>query len=155
MTGRAPHLVRPFREGREIRRKRCSEAHTLARYRVVEAERRRMEKLPGHTACELVRPTAAAPTHPPFPASTIDLVPHDRMSDVAQMHPDLVRPAGLQRDVQKVRPQPTLGQSHPREGVPTVLDGRHPLPVARVPANGRVDGEGVLIDVTPHERLIE
>ena len=40
MTGRAPHLVRPFREGREIRRKRCSEAHTLARYRVVEAERR-------------------------------------------------------------------------------------------------------------------
>jgi hypothetical protein len=122
---------------------------------MVEHQLGSVEELPRSPARELSGPGLRRTAHASLPAPTIDRVPDDRMPDMSEMHTDLMRPSRPERDIEEVRPLPTLAHPDPGDGVPTALDDRHPLAILRISADRCVDRERRLREVTPGRGQVE
>ena len=78
--------------------------------------------------------------HAPVDAA-VERIADDRMSDRAQVHANLVRAPGMNRDLrQRDRGVEVLGADDPRHGFPAAPGSRrHLLPVARIAPDRRID----------------
>ena len=106
---------------------------------VVDHELRSVQELAGNTAGKLERPAAIRPAHAALPASPVHHVAHDRVSQVSEVHSNLVRATRLERDVQQVSGPPTLSNPSAGHGSPARLDHRHAPPLPGIPADWGID----------------
>ena len=89
--------------------------------------------------------------HAPVDAA-VQRVADDRMADGAQVHADLVRPAGVNRHLAQREPGQVMRARDPRHRVARVLGARrHLLPVGRIASDRRVDAAPGLHDA-PDQR---
>src|SRR5262245_10983458 len=118
----------------QIRRQRRSEFHSSAIPRVVEDEPRSMQERSlqvGH------RPDVAR-----YAAmdAAVQRIADDRMSDGAEMHPDLMGPARVDGDLAQRQSGQVDGSRNAGDGFARAARARrHLLAVDRVTADGRVD----------------
>src|SRR5690606_2913782 len=69
----------------------------------------------------------------------VQRITDERRADARHVHANLMRPAGLERDVDvRVRTK-ALANRIARDGRPAALDDRHFQPVSRMPADRRID----------------
>ena len=88
-----------------------------------------------------------APVH-----AAVQRVADDRVADGAQVHADLMRPAGVDRHLAERQPRQVMRAGDPGHRLARVLGARrHLLPVRRVAADRRVDAAAGLHHA-PHER---
>ncbi len=73
-----------------------------SRCRVAECQNRGMERLPWCTSLELFGLAAERARDPSAPTPGVDRVADDRMSDVLQVHPDLVGATAVQIEPKQV-----------------------------------------------------
>ncbi len=116
--------------------------HLLSRKRVKEGKVGRVEQLPGCAAIQFLRPGPGRATHPPTPPCAVDLVPHHGVSQMTQMHPNLVGPPRLQRDVEVLGGGPLLPDPYSCKGPAAAFHHRHLFPVSWIPPDGRIHREG-------------
>ena len=75
-----------------------------------------------------------------LPASAIQRIAHQRMTDVRQVHADLVRASGLQGHAQQAVLRESLDQPVVRDGFASIGAHGHAQPVGAMPADGLVHG---------------
>jgi hypothetical protein len=73
------------------------------------------------------------------PRSSIELIPDDWMADEGQMHANLMRASGLDRNLEQCGVGKSLDNVEMRHRWSPGTHNGHPLPVLGVAANGRVD----------------
>ena len=108
---------------------------------VDEGQARRMQELPGRPPGQFPGPSEIRTAHATLPSRSVERVSHDRVSQVSNVHTDLMGAPRAERNVEQLGRRPPFPNPHPREGRTTVLDDRHALPILAGPANGRVDLE--------------
>ena len=129
--------------------------HSIARNRVLEDQFRGVQELPRDPPSELLCPRPLRRHHPPLPTDPVDGIADDGMSDVHKVHTNLVRTPCLERHAQEVDAGPALADDDTRERGEAVLRDGHPFPVLGVPADGGIDGQLVIGQMSPHGGLIQ
>jgi len=91
--------------------------------------------------------------YPPMDAS-VEGVAHDGMTDLAEMHTDLMGAAGVDGHLAERQPRQMVRPRNSRDGGSGVLgSGGHLLPMYRIATNRRVDTSASL-NHSPHERQV-
>jgi hypothetical protein len=108
----------------------------------------------GLTRCGRGDPVGGTPIRardPPASPAAIHRVPHDGVTHVLQMKPNLMGSAGVQLQAQQLDRIKT--GNHPGIGPSRTTSGRHghPLSVLWVSGNRRLDGEWTGIEVAPRQ----
>src|SRR5690606_6973376 len=107
------------------------------RHRMLELEPHRVQRL----APEPLEPLAEPPGRLTRKLRTapVQRITDQRRADARHVHANLMRPAGLERDVDvRVRTK-TLADRIARDRRPAMLDDRHFQSIARMPADRRID----------------
>ena len=114
-----------------------------------------MQELPCHAPTQSTRPTAYVSSHPALPTGTIDGIADDRMPDVGQMDPYLVRSSRLESNLQELRTRPTLETAEMSDRMPPAFRDRHPLPVGWIATHRRIHLDRGPGEMPPRGRLVQ
>src|SRR5918997_5963737 len=80
--------------------------------------------------------------------SPIELIPDDWMTDEGQMHPNLMRPPGLDRNLEQRGVRKSLDDAEMRHSWPARPHDGHSLPVLGITTDRCVDGRFFVLERT-------
>lgn len=124
------------------------------RRRVAECQNRRVKGLPRRRALEILGVAPKRASDSAAAAAGVDRIADNRMSDVLQMHANLMRAPTVQIETKKIRDGESSDDARVRPGLASRCDHRHALAILRVTGNRRVDHDTTLVEMTPGERRI-
>jgi hypothetical protein len=110
-----------------------------------------MQGLSGSGILEQLGRAALGPGDSPATSSAIDSVAHDRVTQVRQVDPDLVGPAGMQLQAKEVHDLETCYHDSVGPGWAPAGGNNHPLSILLMAGDGRVDAHGTLVQVSPDQ----
>src|SRR5712692_335221 len=125
-----------------------------AAHRMSEREPGRVQQLP---RCERLEALGRLPLgwcDAPAAAEGVLPVAHDRVSDVREMHADLVGAPGAERHAQQIGLREARGHPHVRDRVAPPRQHRHALAIRGMTRDWRLDVHGALRKVAPGERRV-
>src|SRR6266705_2534772 len=134
---------------KQIRRPLRPQSNTLASDRMGERQQRRVQQLPGGECLESLGRVAFRGRDPPAAPEGVLPVPHDRVTDMGEVHPDLVGAAGSQLDPQQVGLREARDHGGARHRVPPTGEHGHAFAVLGVAHDRRLDYHRGLREVTP------
>lgn len=106
---------------------------------MAECQSGRVKRLPRSCAFEEFGGSAGGAGDPPATPAGVDRIAHDRVAKMLQMDSDLVSPSGVELQPEQVDNLEPRGHGGISAGRATPAGDGHPLPVARVPRDWRVD----------------
>jgi hypothetical protein len=121
---------------------------------VAECQNRCVKGLPGCRSLEVLGVAPERSGDPPAAAPGVDRIADDWMSDVLQMHSNLMGAATVQVQTEKIGHCESSDHTGVRASRPSGRDHGHPFPILRVPRQRRVDDRATLVQMTPGERRI-
>src|SRR6266699_1242499 len=125
-----------------------------AAHRMGEREPGRVQQLPRRERLEALSRLPLGRRDAPAAAEGVLPVAHDRVSDVRQMHADLVGAPGAERHAQQVRLREARGHPNVRDRVAPPREHRHALAIRGMARDRRLDVHGALRKVAPRERRV-
>ena len=115
------------------------ELNWCSAHRMAECQSRGMEGLPRRDALELFGDPSGSPRNPTAATPAVHRIAHNRVTDVLQVHPDLVGPAGVKLNPEQIgHPEPGYDEGVRARGAALGGD-RHPLPVLLMSSQRGID----------------
>jgi len=121
---------------------------------VAECQNRCVKGLPGCRSLEVLGVAPERSSDPPAAAAGVDRIADDRMSDVLQMHSNLMGASAVQVEAKKIGDGESSDHTGIRASRPPGRDHSHPFPILRVPRQRCVDDRATLVQMSPGKRRI-
>jgi hypothetical protein len=121
---------------------------------VAECQNRCVKGLPGGRSLEVLGVAPERSSDPPATTAGVDRIANDRMSDVFQMHSNLMGAAAVQIETEKIGDGKSRDHAGIRASRPPGCDHGHPFPILRVPGQRRVDDHATFVQMSPGERRV-